>query len=445
MSDLIDQPLPGFGPDDISAAMSEGNAAPTMARVMAFPSSAARTPERVIDLRGGEPTPAQSVAAHPAGSQRVSAAKAQRHPSSSVFAPEFPRPGQPRVERRQRTHRPGVVGGVTVRAPLLDPTRHAVKPNRTDGRVKAGRVRRVNRAGGVDGGGSAKAARHLHGDMGASARPNHRPGTQRSEATSHPRVQERRAAIKRSGRFTRARSLVPLITIGALGITGALVAFVSPVFAVTRVAVEFRGNAQQDAQLGGIVASMKGRNLLRLDIDKSQSEIAALPWVDSVSVRRSLPHTVSIDVRAHSIAGVIMTPGGKRALTSTDGTVLMMVTANDPSVAGLAVIDVGARIVPSAGDRFSDNTPAVLSSAAALEQRMPGALQRVVLRKDQLQWTVKHPSGRTVIVKVGVPIGNDAAAAALTSVFAMPGRVPSVVDLRSPDTPVLTFAEERAR
>ena len=362
MSDLIDQPLPGF---------ADANPADQLAPV--------------IGLRG-RPQPVASVSA-----------PLLPDDDAKIAAPTTARAhGRP---ARHRIRRPGAIGGVDVRAPLLDPTRTKT----TD---------------------SAK----------------------RSAGPMHPLVNERRHRIQRAQRRSRLRPLLwPSIIMLAM-IAGGLVAFASPVFTVGSVRSQFAGTPAQQADLHRVTASLVGGNIIRLDVGAAERTIRALPWVASAEVHRDFPNAVVVGVLAHDLAGAVSLADGRFALASSDGSVVSIVDATDAMVVGLPRVDLGTIPVPAAGDVLSLPAPDVLRSVSDAARRLPGRLASAKLRGGQLTWLVRPLVGtKTIRVLVGPPQGGDVAAAALESVMARSGVAPTAIDLRTPDTPVLELPVKAPR
>ncbi len=308
--------------------------------------------------------------------------------------------------------RPGAVGGVTVRAPMLDPARSAAAHGRVDGGVAQVRAR------------------------------SHRAAAGRETAT-HPKLVDRQRAIRRAERTARLRPfLVPAVVV-ALLVVGAVTVLFSPLFAVRSVVLRFDGPAAEQNEIARIIGPMRNQNLIRVDVGARESVLRSLPWVASASVRRSFPRSVEVRVTAHDVAGLVRLPDGGSALVSTGGAVLDIVDADNASIAMLPVFDLGLTATPDADDALAEPAPAVLSSAAALNRRLPGRLQLVTIRDGQVEWTLR-PIGDNAAVRVlvGRAKDSDVPAAALASVLGRPGPSPTVIDLRTPATPVLTFADK---
>lgn len=389
MSDLIDQALPGStdpaGPSATAATAvldcgsTEGRPLESIAPVVSMRMRPAPEPPRSMTPTTTKDAP--TPAAGPAGGGSVSSGPSRPFPSGS--------------------RRPGAVGGVTVRAPLLDPTRAAATPQ---------------------------------------ARP-HVSSSGRRQAPAHPRLADRQRSIRRSERVALLRPfLLPVALVATLA-SGAWVVLLSPLMSVSTVVLRFNGSAAEQQEISRIITPMRNNNLLRLDVGNRESALRSLPWVATATVRRSFPRTVEVSVTAHDVAGAVQLPDGRVALTATDGSVLSIVDADDASVLGLPSFDLGLTAIPAPNDSLADPAPAVLSSAKAIERRLPGRLQRVVLRDSGVEWLLKPTDGRSAArVLVGRPRDSDVPAAALASVLSRPGPMPNTIDLRTPDTPILTFA-----
>ena len=362
MSDLIDQPLPGF---------ADENTADQLAPVIGFRGR----------LQPAEPMPATVPAVDDAKSATPTTARAHGKPA------------------RHRVRRPGAIGGVDVRAPLLDPTRTQTTE-------------------------SAK----------------------RSAGPMHPLVNARRHRIQRAQRRTRLRPLlwpcIFVLTIVAMG----LVAFASPVFTVRSVRSQFAGTPAQQADLYRVTASLVGRNMIRLDVVAAEHTIRALPWVAGADVQRDFPNTVVVGVRAHDLAGAVALADGRFALASSDASVVSIVDATDAMMVGLPRVDLGTVPVPAPGDVLRPPASDVLRSVNDAAHRLPGRLASAKLRDGQLTWFVRPLVGtKTIRVLVGPTLGGDIAAAALESVMARSGAAPTAIDLRIPDTPVLELPVKAQR
>jgi cell division protein FtsQ len=263
---------------------------------------------------------------------------------------------------------------------------------------------------------------------------------------AHPRLEQRRRTIRRSAAMAAWRPWFRIGAAAVIVVALGVVALFSPVLAVRTVTVEFSGSSAQQAELAAIAGHLRGRNMIRANVDGANAALLDLAWVSSASVRRSFPNSVVVRVRAHDVAGSVVLPDGRVALTSTDGSVLSVVSVDDASVAGLPRFDLNVAGQPVAGDALVAPAAAVLSSAASFSRRGVAQLVRVELRRDDVIWTVRPRDGGIPIrVLVGTARESDVPAAALTSVLSRSGPRPVLVDLRTPDTPILQFAPRRAK
>lgn len=90
----------------------------------------------------------------------------------------------------------------------------------------------------------------------------------------------------------------------------------SPEFALRTVRVE--GNHRLDeATVRSAVNTHLGRNLLSLDLDLVANDVAAIPWVQQVSVKRLLPGTLRIEVEEREPAAQAVVDGEVRVVDET--------------------------------------------------------------------------------------------------------------------------------
>lgn len=400
MSEHLDQPLPGFaksaGPPTITGT--------TAVLERSTPDAGLQVPDAIL-------APVVAMRMRPAPEPIASTIFESPSATSPKIRPKGASSGgiTPQVAASS-VRRPGAIGCVTVRAPLLGPTRSETAP--------------------------VSSRRH-------DSTPTHRRAdVKRSQP--HPRLVDRQRAIRRADRVARLRPLLVPVVLVAAAVVAAVTVLTSPLFSVSRVVLRFSGTAAEQQEIARIITPMRDHNIVRLDVGNRESKLRSLPWVDTATVRRSFPRTVEVRVTAHDVAGAVTLPNGRVAMTATDGSVLSVVGADDPSVFGLARFDLGLTAIPAPNDAFADPAPAVLASAKAIERRLPGRLRRVVLRDDGVEWLLEPTAGgASVRVLIGRPRDSDIPAAALASVLSRSGPTPSVIDLRTPDTPVLTFSPAR--
>jgi cell division protein FtsQ len=189
---------------------------------------------------------------------------------------------------------------------------------------------------------------------------------------------------------------------GAVGLRALLLT--SPRFALTEVKVSATRHLDADrlAERGGL---QLGRSLFALDLAAAERKIAAEPWVESVRVRRALPHAITIDVvEREARLGVAL-----GAIYLVDGSGAIFKRARSEELAGLPVVTGLSR------ERYLADPPrarAMLRRALDLDSswRAHGGLPGVgELHHDGGQdlaasFTVYFPhGGRSVAVRIGAP------------------------------------------
>lgn len=126
----------------------------------------------------------------------------------------------------------------------------------------------------------------------------------RTEALTHTPQQDARPA-------KGARKIVGLIVAGVLValllIAGVL--YAAPVLTISafNVTGTQRLTPKQVVEASGL---HEGDNLLRISARDAAAGVAALPWADSVTVSRTLPHTVDIEVREREAVAFVDAPDG---------------------------------------------------------------------------------------------------------------------------------------
>ncbi len=224
-----------------------------------------------------------------------------------------------------------------------------------------------------------------------------------------PRLQERARAERSTRRRRRLRhvgqALLVLLPLVAL----AWVALLSTWLAVDRVAVTGTGRITTEAVVQA-AAVAPGTPLARVDTDDVEERIGALPPVAEVTVRRTWPGTLTVQVTERTPAAVV------------------------PSVRGVLLIDAagvlfGGEPAPPAGVvrlEVADPGPDDPATRAALE--VHGALPEA-LRSQVTVVQAPSPSGvRLVLVDGrevvwGRPGGTETKAAAVLALLDRPGTV----------------------
>jgi cell division protein FtsQ len=165
--------------------------------------------------------------------------------------------------------------------------------------------------------------------------------------------------------------------------------------------------------------------------------VEALPWVQRATVRRHWPSAVTVRVTERRAVAATPADGGGVALLDPSGLVLDVVDAAPSGLVQLAGLppagDPGSRLGPGGVATLSVAValpPALLARTAGIEPAA-GAAGEVELRLA--------PDG---VIRLGPPQDLarkfDAVAAVLAQVDV---RTLAVLDVRRPDTPVLTRRE----
>jgi cell division protein FtsQ len=222
-----------------------------------------------------------------------------------------------------------------------------------------------------------------------------------------------------TGRMRRlARRPVMLWSAAALLTVLALVwlVFGTSVLGVRVVEVTGSRIAGPDA-VRAVAAVRMGTPLARVDVDAVQARVQALPSVARVTVRRSWPSTLRIEVQERQATAVVAT--GARFLVLDAGGVVFDTVAVRPR--GVALVRLAT---PGPDD---PSTRAAMRVLAALSPSLRGQLvELVVTSPDQIRLDVA--GARTVIW--GDAEQSDTKSTVATSLLARPGRV---IDVSAPE------------
>jgi cell division protein FtsQ len=159
-----------------------------------------------------------------------------------------------------------------------------------------------------------------------------------SEAPAKP---EKKASPRRSwnlgeklrGVITVSRIVAGALTFSAVvaGSSFGLYRYVSstPRFAIKKIVVDGVSHRTEEeiARRGGVVT---GKNVFTLDLEVARRAILADPWVESASVTRKLPSTVSINVVEREAAALVAI-SGSLYLATRGGEVFKRVEPGDPT------------------------------------------------------------------------------------------------------------------
>ena len=262
-----------------------------------------------------------------------------------------------------------------------------------------------------------------------------RPAPRAEAPLIDPRIRARRIEVQRDAGRRRLRRLLDLgllLTVAA----GFAVAVRSPLLDVeeVRVAGTERTSAEQVLERAGLAA---GDQLVDVDLRAVGRRVAALPWVEEVTVHRHLGGVVELRVTERRPAAIVG-EGPEAVVVDAEGRALARAADVPDVVVGLVQVRGLRGTGPLAPGAF---LPADRQDALALASRLaaavPGAIGEVVLG-DEL---------RATLVQGGqVRFGDTARLPAkLRSLATVLEQVDLTclgeLDLRSPASPVLTRRE----
>lgn len=199
-------------------------------------------------------------------------------------------------------------------------------------------------------------------------------GRTTGERPSNRSERPRRESVRAPRRGKRLAVAVAAVCALALA---ALIAFFvvarSGAFQIKQIA--FSGVEHlTSADVGALVVVPQGTSLLDVDVEGIRQSLLRDAWVADVSVSRSFPDTLSVNVTEREIAAVVEIPTGvqqqvRQWLLSTDGIWLMPIPAQDtPAGAAtssrvyadaetaLRIVDVPYGVVPEIGAKCTDAT-----------------------------------------------------------------------------------------
>ena len=146
-------------------------------------------------------------------------------------------------------------------------------------------------------------------------------------------LRKRTTVLKSSNRFIYICLIIALI--GCLLFT--------PIFNVRNIVIE--GNEKTSAdKIERISGIKKGENILKADTAKAALNIKSIPWIDSVTISRKFPNTITIKVTECKTSAYIKFSGNLIAIDK-NGKILEIVSKADsleyPIVNGITPDEVG--------------------------------------------------------------------------------------------------------
>jgi cell division protein FtsQ len=241
----------------------------------------------------------------------------------------------------------------------------------------------------------------------------------RGLSSSRARFERRAAAARRRPRLLAGVGVVLLLVVGLLAWLG----WFSGVLTATQVQVRGVTGASA-AEVRRVAAVPLGGPIMRVDTGAAEQRLVAGKAWDDVSVSRSLPHTVVIEVSPRRAVLAVRTPEGSVDLVDADGFAFRTVSAAPD----------GVPLVRSSTDTVTKSgVAAALQALTSLPASVRGDVSGVtVSAADQVSFTVAVKSKRKTVVWGGA--GDGARKARLVTVLL--GEPGDTIDVSVPDSPV---------
>lgn len=247
-----------------------------------------------------------------------------------------------------------------------------------------------------------------------------------------PRIHRRRVEVRREEGRRRLRVLVGITAVALTGV-GGWAATGSPLLDLDRVVIE--GATHTTPEEARFASGLRTGEPL-VDVDEAMAErgVETLPWVAEATVRRRWPGEVRIRLLERAPVAVTGSEGGTSALVDGTGRVLAWVDTPPP---GMAVL-TGVPPAGPPGSTLSSESVAALSVAVALPAELRSRIAAVAPAGGtggEVELTLS-PEGS---IRLGPPVDLDRKFAAIRAVLAQVDlRNLAVIDVRRPDSPVLT-------
>lgn len=249
-----------------------------------------------------------------------------------------------------------------------------------------------------------------------------KPETGKHDTTS-PQAQKalkgRKAQGSGAGKKSTKRGL-PLIGAAVVMLLAilAVVAYFVPLLGVSKVEVVGAKNANSAVveETSGIAP---GDNMLRLDTNGAAQKIAAVPWVEKVTVSRSWPTTVTVDITEHQ--GIAFVKKGSDIFAvNTHGQIFLQGVEPEGAVELKKTDPADSTAVKGAAAALASLTPEVRGQLDRVEAETAESIElflkdgrrvfwgsadraaekaeatRVVLTREGKEWNVSNPAMPTV-------------------------------------------------
>ncbi|WP_293819097.1 FtsQ-type POTRA domain-containing protein [uncultured Corynebacterium sp.] len=128
------------------------------------------------------------------------------------------------------------------------------------------------------------------------------------------KIQKAKSAPRKRLQWLVAGLVALVVLLGVL-------AYVAPIVKVSQIDVQGTTHADPQA-IREASAISAGDNMLRLDMAEAAKGVSTVPWVEKVTVKRSWPTTVTVDVTEHQAIGYVM-DGDTPHVVDEKGTVFL--------------------------------------------------------------------------------------------------------------------------
>lgn len=244
-----------------------------------------------------------------------------------------------------------------------------------------------------------------------------------------PRLRARRVAVLRDEGRRRLYRLIALGAIAAL-VLGAFLLTRSPLLDVDRIRVT--GNSHTPLEQVLSTSGIRTRQpMIGLDLGAIRARLDALPWVESVSVARSWPGTVTIEIHERKAVAALPAPGGGVALLDITGRVLDV----QPTLPNGTVALAGLAAPGAPGSSLDARAADLLRVVEALSPRLREQVVTVALEADGVELWLRDAAK----VRLGSTSDLGAKLLAATTVLEQVDLSQlCAIDVRVPSAPSLT-------
>jgi cell division protein FtsQ len=192
-----------------------------------------------------------------------------------------------------------------------------------------------------------------------------------------PRMRSRRIGVRRDAGRRRLKRVTLVLSAVAL-VVGALVATRTALLDVDRVKVTgAERTSVEDVRRAAAV--VPGEPLLSVDPGAVAHRVEQLPWVASARVERAWPSTVKVQVTERVAVAFVQVTDDRAAVVAADGWVVGIEPRPADAPADpegpLVLTGIDGRVAE--GERLDADARAALAVAAAVAERMPGAVSSV--------------------------------------------------------------------